>query len=326
MNRVKSLVAAVAAALGAVALLPAHAQNYPTKPIRIIVPYQAAGAVDIIPRLLAERMSGDLGQSIILENKTGGLGIPAMTDTLNAPADGHTIFAADASHWAINPALGTVSYDFLKDFAPVSLVFTNGLIIVSGAASGINNLQDLIAQAKAKPGSLNYASPGVGSVHHLVLASLAASTGMDVKHIPYKGAAEMAEALLRNDVQFTMISLPAVQPHAKAGKMKMLAVNITKRLRQIPDVPTVTEVTGIKDFDYPGQQGFVVKAGTPRPIIERISAAVRKAGTQPDLFNKVLEITASEITPSTPDEFAELIRGNVRKFTNAVKVSGAKGG
>ena len=311
------------AALLMMIALPAAAQNYPTKPIRIIIPVQAAGAVDIVPRMLAEKMSADLGQPILLENKPGGLGMPAINDVMGSPADGHTIFAADASHWAIVPALQSVAYDFLRDFTPVSLVFTNGIIIVAGGNSGINTLKDLIAQARAKPGVLNYGTPGVGSVHHLVLASLAATTGMDVRHIPYKGAGEMAESLLRGDTQFTMISLPAVAPHAKAGKMKMLAVNMNRRMKLAPDVPTVEEAAGLTDFNYPGQQGFAVRTGTPKPIVDRIAASMRKVGT-PEFANGVLEKTGAEFTLTTPEQFADLIRGDIRKYIQAVKVSGAK--
>ncbi len=311
----------VAAAMSAA---PAAAQNFPTKPLRIVIPYGPAGAVDIAPRLLAEKMAADLGQPVLIENKPGGMGLPAVNDVLSAPADGYSILAADAGTWAIIPALQTVPYDFLRDFAPVSLTFSNGLLIITGTASGINTLQDLIAQAKAKPGVLNFGSPGIGTLHHLTFEVLRSSLGMDMKHVPYQGAAPVVESALRGDTQVGMASLSAVMPHVKAGKIKILAVNITTRLRQIPDVPTVGEITGLKDFHFPGQQGLVVKAGTPKAIVDKLAASIRKGALHPDVFNKVLEGSASEMTPNTPEQLTELIRGDIKKFANAVKVSGAK--
>ena len=325
--RIRALSAAfgmgTALLIGAAFTMPATAQTFPTKPLRIIVPYQAAGAVDFAPRMLAERMAADLGQPVLLENKTGGLGIPAMNDILNGAPDGHLIFAADASHWGINPALGTVTYDFLKDFQPLSLTFTNGLVWVT-AMPGINSMQDLIAAARANPGKLNYGSPGIGSVHHLGTEMFRAGLNLDVKHVPYRGAAEMTESILRGDTAFMMISKNSVEPHVKAGKMRWLAVTIATRLKQLPDVPTTAEVTSLKDFNLPGQQGFVVKAGTPRPIVDRLVASMRKGALQPDLYAKVLEVAASEMTPNTPEQFTDLIRADFKKFATAVKISGAK--
>jgi len=320
---IASAVAVVGAGLAATISLSAIAQNYPTKPIKIIVPYQAAGAVDLGPRLLAERMSADLGQPVLIENKTGGLGMPAMTDTINAPADGHVIFAGDASHWAINPALGTITLDFLKEFQPLSLTFTNGLLYVT-ATPGINSLQEFINQARANPGKMNYGSPGIGSMHHLASESLRAGLNLDIKHIPYRGAAEMTESLLRGDTQIMIISRNSVQSHVSAGKIRWLAVGIPTRLKQLPDVPTVGEVTGLKDFNFPGQQALFVKAGTPRPIVDKLVGSIRKAALQPDLFAKMLEVAASEMTPNTPEQLTEVIRGDIRKFTAVVKSSGAK--
>ncbi len=218
----------------------------------------------------------------------------------------------------------TVNYDFMRDFTPVTMIFTNGLIFFTSTNSGINSFQDLITQAKARPGQINYATPGIGSPHHLAIESLKASLGLDLKHIPYRGAAEQVESVLRGDTQFSVVSLSAVMPLAKAGKVRMLAVSIPTRLKQVPDVPTVAEVTGLSDYSFPGQQAFVVKAGTPQAIVDKLAAAIRKVALLPEVYNKVLETTASELTPTTPEQTADFIRGDIKKFTNAVKISGAK--
>jgi tripartite-type tricarboxylate transporter receptor subunit TctC len=317
---------AAVALLAAVVSLPApaRAQNISNRPIRILVPFAPGSVVDLVPRLLAERMAADLGQPVVVENKSGGLGMPAINDVLNAPADGTAILAADASHWAIAPAMQTVPYNFSRDFMPVSITFTNGLIFYTSSSSGIHSLADLIAQAKSKPGQLNFGSSGIGSVHHLAFETLKYSLGLDMKHIPYRGSAVVVESVLRGDVQVVLSSLGVVMPLVAAGKGKMLAVSIPSRLKQIPDVPTVAEITGLKDFNFPGQQGFVVKAGTPQSTIDRLGASIRKAALQPDLYAKVLETTASEMTPNTPAQFAEIIQADIKRYSNAVKVSGAK--
>lgn len=312
--------------VAAVALLatPVFAQNFPTKTIRIIVPYGASSIVDAAPRILAQKMAADLGQSVVVDNKSGGAGIPAINDILNQPADGHTILAADASHWATTPAMQTVPYDFMRDFTPISVTFSNGLIFVTGPNSGINSFQDLIAAAKAKPGALNFSTPGIGSAHQLSFEYLKANLGIDMKHIPYRGAAEMIEAVMRNDAQVTVSSPSSVLPLAKTGRLKMIAVNIPQRMKQVPDVPTVAELTGLKDFDFAGRQGFVIKAGAPKATIDRLAASVYKAASAPDVVKQINETFGADMVPTTPDQFSQIIRADIVKFTQAVKLSGAK--
>lgn len=316
----------IALALACLVAFPfqAAAQSYPTKPIRGIIPYTPGGVAEAGPRLYAEKMGALLGQSIVIEFRPGGSGMVGITDILNAPADGYTLLMADSSHWAILPALQPVSYDFLRDFAPVSRMYTNSLIFVTQANAPYSTLRDLIAQAKAKPGTLNYASPGVGSPHHLLIEALKAGLNADIRHIPYKGGGEMVAALLRGDVALTVISYTAVMPQVKAGKMKMLAVSRVKRMDLVPEVGTVAELTGLADYDFGGVQAIVARAGTPRPIIERLSALAVQVGTQPDFVAKLREIGGSDAAPTTPEQLAEVIRGEIKSYANAVKVSGAK--
>lgn len=302
--------------------LPAAAQTYPTRPVRILVPYSPGSAVDLVPRMLAEKLTAELGHAVVVENKTGGLGIPAISDVMNNPADGHTVLAADASHWAITPAMQTVPYDFMRDLAPVTLTYSAGLIIFTGAGSGINSMQDLVTQAKAKPGQLNYGTAAL--LLQLGIEVLKDSLGLDIKPIRYRGAGEVTESILRNDTQLAMAGLPAVLAQAKAGKLKLLAVTIPTRLKQLPDVPTVNELTGLKDYSFPGQQALVVKTGTPRSSIDKLGAAVRKVATVPEFAAKVTELSAADLTPTTPEQTADQLRGDIVKFTRAVKFSGIK--
>ena len=325
--RARSRVAARLIRLGACALAVAasfgvQAQTFPNKAVRIIVPYAPGSSVDGIPRMIAERMGADLGQPVVVENKPGGLFMPAINDILNQPADGYTLLASDAGIWAIVPAMQTVTYDFVRDFTPVSLSFTNGLILFTGLNTGINTFQDLVAQAKAKPGQLNYASPGIGSPLHLAIESLDASLGISMKHIPYKGAPEMIESLVRGDTQTGLLAPGAVLALAKAGKVKMLAVSIPNRLKLAPDLPTIAELTSVKDFNFPGQQAFVAKTGTPKAVIDRLSASIRAVGASPEMQTKVLTNTGSELTTSTPEQLQEIIRSDIRKYGAAVKLAG----
>jgi tripartite-type tricarboxylate transporter receptor subunit TctC len=310
--------------LAAALAFQAAAQTFPTKPIRIVVPYSVGSAVDLVPRLLAERMSIDLGQSVIVENRSGGQGLLAINAVLSQPADGYCILVADAAHWGVTPAMQRVNYDFMRDFAPLSQTYTSGQLIFVSTASGITSLQDLITKAKANPGKFNYASPGIGSIHFLSMEVLKSSLGLDIKHIPYRGSPEVAESVLRGDAEIGISSLNGILPQVKAGKFRLLAVNIGTRLKQIPDVPTVAEVTGLKDFEYGGQQGMLVRAGTPKYIIDKLSAAIQKAALAPDIQAKVLDVAASDMTPTTPAQFSELIRSDIKKYAHAVKVSGVK--
>lgn len=304
--------------------LPAFGQAFPSKPVRIIVPAGPSGAVDLVPRLLAERMAPDLGQPFVVDNRPGGAGIPATNEILNAPADGHTVLLAYAQNWVITPALQPVNYDFVRDFAPVGLVFT-GLRVYAVLSSGpINSLQDLIALAKAKPGVVNYSSPGVGSGVHMEAAVFAHSLGLDIRQIPYKGGAELVGALLRGEVHYTMAGVNAIMPQVKAGKVRLLAVNRKTRSSIVPDLPTVAEITGLRDFDFATYVGFVVRAGTPKPAIDRLSGALLKAGSQPDLVAKVYSTGGVELTPSTPEQLAEIIRDEIKAYTQAIKASGLK--
>ncbi len=290
----------------------------------MIVPYGAGTAPDIVPRMLVERMAGDLGQAIVIDNRPGGLGLPAINEVLNRPADGSTLFAAAAAHWAIVPAMQTVPYDFLRDFAPVTLGYSEPQVIVVSAASPYNSLPDLMAFAKANPGKVNYGSGGNGTLAQLQIETMAHALGVKLTHIPYKGSNETLEAILRDDIQLTTAGVKNTVALVKAGKVRLLAVTTGKRSVVAPDLPTVAELTGLKDFDWVGEQGYVVRAGTPRPLIDRLNASFTKAMVQPDLQKRLIETGAAEFRPNSPEQFGELIRENIKRFGEAVRLAGLK--
>ena len=316
------IVSILATAPGLMAL-PAAAQSFPSKPIRIVIPYGPGSSVDLVPRLISERLTLELGQPVIVENRPGGMGIPAINEVLGKPADGYTILAADTSMWVTVPALQTVSYNFLRDFTPLTREFTGPVALTVPASSPIKSVSDLIAAAKAKPGELNYSSVGVGNLAHLAVESLAKSTGVKFTLIPYKSGGEIVEALLKGDAQFCFLGVAAAGPMAKAGKVRILAVSSKTRFPTMPDVPTIAEVTGLSDFNWVAEAGFVVRSGTPKPVIDKLVAALNKVMSQPDLAARAME-GAVELVPGTPDQFMGVIRDEIKKVTEALDYIGLK--
>ena len=305
------------------AIFPAQAQTLPAKPLRIVLPYGTGGATDTVSRQIAIQMTSLLGQSVIMENKPGGGGIPAIQDVLSQPADGSTMLNADASHWAILPILQNVPYDFTRDFAPLGQIFTTPQFYVIPTAVPATTLQEFIALAKAKPGTLNYGTPGFGGIHHLHGETLKSLLGLDIRYVPYKGGGEALEALLRNDIQLTLTALAVTAEHIKAGKLRVLAVATKQRTPLAPNVPTVAELTGLKDFEFAGQLGMVVKNGTPKAVIDRLSAALMKAVMTPELVQRGAN-TGIEMVATTPDDFGALIRGDKVKYAAAIKTAGVQ--
>ena len=312
-----------AGVLASAVALTGYAQNYPNKPVRLIIPYGPGGTGDVVPRMYADAIGRDLGATFVVENKPGGLAMPAINDVLGNPADGYTIMASDSGQWAINPAMGTVSgYDFLRDFAPVARIYANALVLFTSGTNS-HGLKDFIAQEKAKPGTMNYGAAGVGTPHHLIVAVMASRVGTNMQAIQFKSAPEIATATVNGTVQFSSLGLGGLVAFAKEGRVRLLAVTTKERQKQIPDVPTVEELIG-QPFDFPTGQGFVVRAGTPRPIIDRLAASMRKAAAQPDFYNRIFTIHGATPVPTTPEDYLEVIRADIKNYADAVKTAGIK--
>jgi len=302
----------------------AGAQDFPSRPIRVVVPYAAGGLPDTMTRLASVRMTEVLGQQIVVDNRPGAGGIGACELVAKANPDGYTLLIADVAQTAINPALyRKLSYATLRDFIPVSLMGTSAQFLTANASVPANTLPELIKLVKGKPGQMRYGSGGIGSVHHLSMEALKTPLGLDIIHVPYKGNGVAIPAMIGGEVALVFSALPAIESHLKAGRVKLLAVNTQKRSPQAPNVPTVGEVTGIKGYDYPPAIGVLAPANTPKAVVNRLAGAIAKAVHHPETAKRY---TALGIDPvgNTPEQYAKQVRVDIAKYAKAVKDSGVK--
>jgi tripartite-type tricarboxylate transporter receptor subunit TctC len=309
--------AAIAVAL--VSML-AGAQDFPSRPIRIIVAYSAGGLPDVIARILVEPLSARLGQPVTVENLPGSNGVAAINALLAAPADGHTILSADAAHWAIYPAMTPkLPYDPVKDFAPVGLYGqNNGFILVVNPAVPAQTLQELITLAKARPGALSYASAGFGTAHHLVMEDFKSELGLDILHVPYKGTAQALPAVMGGQVSMTVSAAYAITlGHAKEGTVRILGVSTRKRSPLAPDVPAISEV--IPGFEHRTALGFVVRAGTPQAIIDKLSAALASVIANPEVAARFQANGVEPVTDASPRALGVRIDQDRTTYARVVK-------
>jgi len=310
--------------LAAAMVLPsvAAAQEWPAKPVRMIVPYATGGAPDVLARLLSRRLSESLGQQFIVENRPGAGGIAAAEMTARSPADGYTVFFSDIQQLAINPQLFTkLPYDPVKDFAPVTLAGSIPLLIVAQSSLGISSLNELVAYAKANPGKLTYGSAGIGSIHHISMESVKAALGLDIVHVPYKGSGQAVPAFIGGEVSLVVSAYTALAGHVKSGKARFVAVTSSQRITQAPEATPVAEL--VPGFNFSSELGVSYPAGTPAPIVSKLSAEIGKALNHPEIKDR-LNTMGFVIIASTPQAYAENIRNNMVTFEKAVKISGAK--
>ena len=302
----------------------APAQDYPNKPVRMVIPYAAGGLPDTMSRIIAPKLNDALGQQFVIDNRPGAGGIAGCEIVAKSPADGYTLLIADVAQIAINPALySKLPYDSLKDFAPVSIIGTSAQFLAIHPSVPAKTLKELIALAKARPGQLNYGSGGTGSVHHLSMEALKAATGINIVHVPYKGTAQSVPALLSGEVALAFSALPSLEGHIKAGRVRLLAVNTAKRSPQMPDVPTIAEVIGVPDFDYPPEIGVLAPSGTPHAVVARLAEAFAKAVRNADTVQRFTTLGIDPVG-NTPDAYAAQIKIDMVKYARAVKASGAK--
>jgi tripartite-type tricarboxylate transporter receptor subunit TctC len=298
----------------------ALAQDFPTKPIKIVVPYAAGGVPDVLSRTIAQPLSEAFGQQVIVENKPGAGGISAVMSVVTAPPDGYTMVMADSSQTAINPFLfKDLPYDTLKNMTPVSLVALSTQYVAANPK--FQSFQELIAEAKANPGKLTYGSSGLGSVHHIGVESICSSLGIQMLHVPYRGSGQSVPALVGGEVSMVMASLPALVPHVKSGKIRLLAVTSPQRSAQTPDVPAVAEF--IPGYDFVTPMGLLGPANMPPQIVSKIAAEVAKVVKMPQVASRLIPI-GLEPTATTPAGFTALIERDLKKYSVAVKQSGAK--
>ncbi len=300
----------------------AVAQTYPSKTVRMIVPYPPGGAPDVLARLLGQRLTEAMGQPFIVENRPGAGGISAAETVAKLPADGYTMFFSDIQQLAINPYMfSKLPYDPVKDFSPVMLVASIPLFVVAQSSLGISNLKDLVAYAKANPGKLTYGSAGIGSIHHISMESLKAALGLDIVHVPYKGASQAVPAFMGGEVSLVVSAYVSLAAHVKTGKAKFVAITSSNRVSQAPEATPVAEM--VPGFNFSSELGIVVPAGTPPAIVSKLNAELGKGLQNPEV-NQRLTAMGFVLISSTSEAYAENIRSNLQVFAKAVKISGAK--
>lgn len=300
----------------------AWAQTYPDRPVRIVVPFPAASATDVLARTIGQKLSENWHQPVVIDNRPGAGGNLGTELAAKAPADGYTILMGTVANAISATLYKKLSYNFVKDFDPVTLVATTPLVLVANTKFPGNSVKDVISFAKSKPGELNFSSGGTGTSNHLAGEMLKSMTGINMVHVPYKGTPAAYNDLLAGQVSLMFDNIVAVMPHIKSGNLKPIAVTSAKRVPSLPEVPTVSE-SGVPGFDAVSWIGAMVPAGTPKDITAKINADMVKVLNMPDVKEK-LAASGAELKPSTPEQLAEHIRIEIDKWGKAVKSSGAQ--
>lgn len=311
--------------LGGVALAVtlSHAWAYPIKPIRVVMGFPAGGPLDQHARLLTDRLQAQLGQPILIDYKAGAGGTVGAQEVMRAPPDGHTLMLANTGVMVINPALYTkLPYSTLRDFVPVARTAMQPLALLVNPKLPVNNLQEFVAYAKARPGQINYGSAGNGGSSHLVPEMFKSATGLFMVHIPYRGSAPAFTDLMAGQVQFMAESIPQAAQYHKQGKVKALAVTSRERNPALPDIPTVMEA-GVSHFEVVGFYGFLAPAGTPRDVVNKLSDAFKAVMNQPDIRSRMVAQGADPAFLGA-DDFAKFLSAEMPRWAAVVQKSGAK--
>ncbi len=320
-----------AAMIGTLALAPcAHAQNramrdgseYPTKPIRFVVPSTPGGGADVLGRVLGAKLAESLGKPVVIENRAGAGGIIGYEIVAQAPADGYTILIV-AGGYTLNPSLyAKLPYDTLRDFERISLIACAPNLLVVHSSVPVSSVQELIALAKAKPKSLNYASSGVGTTSYLSAEIFKAMTGVDMVHVPYKGAGASTAAAVAGEVHLIFSAPSALVPHAKAGRVRALGVTSARRLPIIHDVPTIAE-SGLPGYEVNNCYGILAPAKTPVPIVSRLNSEIVRILRTADVGAQ-LESLGFEVLATTPEQFTAFAKADMAKWAKELKAAGVK--
>lgn len=301
---------------------PSAAQPYPNKPIRIVIPWPAGGITDVITRGVALRLTEVLGQQIVIDNRPGAGSTLGAALAAKANADGYTLLMNDVASHCISSTLYTkLSYDPVKDFEPIMLVAGSPMVLIANPSHKVTTLPQLIELAKSKPGQLNYASSGNGSITHLGAVRLLRMVGINLLHVPFKGSIPATSSVMAGETAIAFSTIPAAVPQAKAGRITIIATSMLKRSPQLPEVPTVAETVG--EFDLGLYSGLWAPAGTPRAIIERLHAEFAKAMEQPRV-KEILAINSAEPGRMTPPQFKGYLAKEVKVWGDIVRATGIK--
>jgi tripartite-type tricarboxylate transporter receptor subunit TctC len=302
-------------------LLPAiaSAQDYPAKPVKIVVPYSAGGNADILGRTLAQKLGDALKQPFVVENRAGANGGIGTDFVAKSAPDGYTLLVTASGPITVNPTLyKSVPYDPIKDFAPISECAVYQYVLVTLADSPWKSIADIVAAARARPGAVSYGSTGVGGGNHLAGELFALATGTQLTHVPYKGSAPALADLLGGQLSMMFDTVITSVPQIRAGKLRAFAVSSAKRASSLPEVSTMQEA-GIKGFDISQWQGFLAPAGTPKSIVDRLNAETIRAMRAPDVHERIAVQGGNDIVTGTPDEFAALIKSDLQAYAKLVR-------
>ena len=298
------------------------AQAYPTKPIRLVAPSTPGDAPDVIARLVAERLSGVLGQQVVVENRPGAGGVVGSEIVAKAAPDGYTLIMGNAGSHGINAAVySKLPYDILKDFAPVSQIAIAPNIFVVNPALPVHTMPEFIAYAKARPGQLSYASGGNGSSSHMSMELLKSMAGIDIVHVPYKGSTPALTDVISGQDAVMSVNMPPAVPHVKAGTLRALAVTTRTRAPSMPDLPTVAET--LPGYETVAWFGVLAPAGTPKDVINRLSVEIAKIARSPDMRERLAGMGAEPVG-GTPEEFGAVMARDIAKWTALAKSVGIK--
>jgi tripartite-type tricarboxylate transporter receptor subunit TctC len=311
-------------AAGAAFAQTAWAQEYPARPIRMLVAFAPGGNTDILARAVGTRMTERWGKPVVVDNRPGGSGMLAAEIVAKAAPDGHTVFVASTGELSINPSLfKRMPYDVRRDYAPVTLGTVSPLLVIVHASFPAKTLKDLLNAARAKPGVLTYASVGIGTPQHLSGELFQMATGTRIVHVPYKGGAPATTALLGGvEVQFGFVGMGPIIPHVKSGRVRALAISTAKRSAAVPEVPTLQE-EGVKGFDTSIWFAFLVPAKTPKGVVDKLNAEIGRILRSKDARDYLIE-TGVEVTPSSPAELARFIQSETDKYRRIIEASGTR--
>jgi tripartite-type tricarboxylate transporter receptor subunit TctC len=299
----------------------ANAQDYPSRPIRILVPYAAGGISDIAARLVGQKLSDALGQSVIVDNRPGGNGSLATTAAARAPADGYTLIVGTIGEFTINPALyKDIPYDVERDLTPVAMLSDTPLVLAANVDTPYHSVENVIAAAKAKPETLGISSPGAGTFNHITIAQMELRAGIRLLHVPYRGGAPAAAALAAGDVPLAVLAISSAVPFLQSGRVRVLAITTAKRSSFNPDWKTLRE-EGVPDIDASNWVGMLAPKGVPRPIVERLHDEIQKILVMPDIKERFAAGGADTVPMSIAD-FDARIKADTVRFKTVVTQAG----
>ena len=327
MNARTAVVTAFAASGVVLSAAATHAvaanANYPGRPIRFIMPYPVGGSIDISGRVVAQQLGENLGQQVVVDNRTGAGGTIGMEAGANAVPDGYTIVMGGTGTLAISPGLERrLAYDPLKSFAPVTVLATTPYVLVAHPSLPAGSVKELIALARAQPGKLNYASGGSGSAPHLIAEMFKASAGLNIVHVPYKGSTPAVNELMGGQVQMLFTGIPSVSPQLRAGRLKALGVTSARRSSSLPEVATIAE-SGVRGFDVSPWFGVLAPTRTPPVLVNRLNSEILKVLQAPTVRERLIRDGVDPVG-NTPQEFTAFIRSELAKWSKVVKAAGVK--